>query len=149
MAKNKQVSFLEPVRSAAVDYACPKCYSKMEGLTCEQHGTFVLCRRCGAAQTLDHKCLADQPVEFVKPKAKRKTQTRTFTAECIICHGKIIRGLFCSKDKKYQMRYHNNKKRGMSHEENVAKILQQANIQERVNGMLETAETADILELLK
>ena len=146
MAKKQRVSFLEPVRSVAVDYACPKCYRTMYGLTCDQHGTFVLCRRCGAAQAADHKCLADEPV---RTPTKTKRPVKTLNSKCIICGAKIIRGQFCANDKKWQMRYYSNRKRGMLHEDNLAKILQQASLEQRVNGMLDTAATMDISEALK
>jgi len=118
----------------------------MYGLTCPQHGTFVLCRGCGAAQTVDHKCLADEPA-YRAPIGKKRT-TRPSTGKCVICGAGITRGQFCANDKKYQMRYHYNKKKGMSHEDNIAKLLAQAKEQDRVNGMIETAETMDISEAL-
>ena len=146
MAKKQRVSFLDPIRTAAVDYACPLCYKKMYGLTCPQHGTFVLCRDCGAAQTADHRCLANEPA-YTVTSSKRKS-VRTFDNKCAICGASITRGRFCTNDKKYQMRYYYNKKKGMSHEENIAKLRAQAKEQDRVNGMIETAEAMDISEVL-
>lgn len=118
----------------------------MYGLTCDEHGTFVLCRRCGAAQAADHKCLADTPPPT---PSKKRNPVKTTTTKCVICGQPIKRGQFCSNDKKYQMRYYTNKKKGMPHEENIAKLLHQASLETRVSGMLDTADTMDITEALK
>lgn len=146
MARRRE-SFFTSLRTADVDYACPLCYRMMDGLTCEFHGTFVLCRRCGAAQTVEHDCIADykpQPVQ----RNGRRTTPRTTNAKCCICACSILRGKFCMKHQKYKSRVYYYERKGVPRKEVLVKVIAEAQQQEKITAMLETAQGVDIMEVL-
>jgi hypothetical protein len=143
----RRESFFTSLRTADVDYTCPLCYKRMDGLTCEMHGTFVVCRQCGAAQTADHDCLANhQPIPT--PAKKRRQSLRTFNSKCCICGNTILRGNFCMNHQKYKSRVYYYQKKGVPREEVMAKVIAEARQQEKVSAMLESAQGVDISEVL-
>lgn len=141
---------LAALRTPAVTYACPKCYRQMDGLECPIHGEFTLCRKCGAAQAEGHSCLADVianlQIEEKRPRKPPITKTRK---PCVICSGKREgTPSFCTAHKRWQMRYYNNKKRGMENAQNLDKIFAEYENHDKMKRLIDSSPEVDLAEVL-
>jgi hypothetical protein len=122
----------------------------MDGLECPIHGEFTLCRKCGAAQAEGHSCLADVIANLkIEEKKPRKPPVTKPKKACIICTGKAASTpSFCSQHKRWQMRYYNNKKKGMENAGNIGLILMEYAQHDKISRLIDSAAEVDLAEVL-